>query len=248
MLKHWIAWVTGSALAAAVAIGGGAFGWGLSSWLYAGLFIWLGVLVAGFQAWVSLHAAFESQRRRLQADWEGEKARLQNALETERGKSLRREREAEAKRRPKLSIVFDEKNQQCVRWSSGAEIFSVGIQNDGDVQADGVRLVLEDIFPSRPELLNQHFAKDKVDEFRVSPTPGRPALYVDILQQSQHAIHGFLQTVLLQRSKQIKPGTSKLILTLRLHAVEETEPFILEFNPDHRGSLRPKVVKPQAAT
>ena len=104
-------------MAAAVTIGINAAGLSIPKRLYAAIFVWIGVMVAGYRAWASLHAAWE----------------------THRDKASRLAREAEAVPRPILSLHFDPSDPQCVRNGHGTETFWVGVKNEGTVRAEDVR-------------------------------------------------------------------------------------------------------------
>jgi hypothetical protein len=235
--RHWVSFVTSGTLAAVAILTTNVFGLHISPWLFAAVFIWIGAMVAGFQAWNDTHHEGQQVATDLRATRD-ERDRQIVALRAELD-TARRELQAKPSG-PKLALRFDSGDPLCVSTEGGDETFRVQVVNDGDTRATDVRVVLDSVEPVLPALLNGrfHVMKTEVESFDVSPSRGRPPVYVDVLFQRQHAAQGFIQVLRLKGAQWLEPVPT-LRLVLRLEADAPTEPLEMRFVADARRSLRP---------
>ena len=177
LLRHWADFITGGFVAAVVAVATGALGVRVSGWQFAGIFLWCGVLIAGFKAWQERHlaaldatanldvaradrdrASVEHERTLASVRSEHERTLTATRADLDECRSALRSKPSG----PKLSLQFDPLDPRCVAVEGGDETFRVKVVNDGDTRASSVSVVLSDVIPNRTDILNQHFRAMRV--------------------------------------------------------------------------------------
>lgn len=240
LLHHWFAFITGGAAAAIAVLVTNALGFQIDRWVFVGVFVWVGIIVAGFKAWDERHreviqgaadlAAARADRSREIVEHERALAALRADLDDCR--SAARSKPSG----PRLSLRFDPGDPQCVSTEGGDETFRVKVVNEGDTRATNVSVVLSELHPGRPGLVHQRFhvmKRDDLDVFDVSP---RVPVYLDVLYQRQHNSYGHTQIFRLKGAPWFT-DVADVTAVLRLEAEVPTEPLELRFKAGDRRRM-----------
>jgi hypothetical protein len=241
LIHHWSAFLTGGVAAGALTLLTNALGVQVERWQFWAVFVWFGLMVAGFQAWKERHGealrfaterdALKTERDHVAAEHERALLALRSDLDDCRH-ALR-----EKPSGPKLALRFDADDPNCASMDGGAETFRVKVVNDGDSRASEVGVVLSEMRPMRAPLINQRLPvmkQGEVTSFDVSP---RVPVYVDVLYQRPHSGYGHTQ-ILRVKGAQWLDSIDEIAVVLRLEAPVPTEPLELRFAAGDQRRMR----------
>ncbi len=219
LARRWVTLLTGTILAAGAVVLEKALDVAISGDVWALVFLWLGGMIASFQAWSEENAK----------TW-ALKQKVETLTEQVDSKPIG----------PQLRLAFDSEDPLCVWNEGGEERIRVQVFNEGDRRADDVSVVLDQVFPETPKMLNQGFAeiKKQQETFSVSPNRNRPPVYVDVLTQRPHAAQGHLKRLAIRNAPWFPPNTSRVELVPRIEAEVEAEPLKLSFKEEKNSKLR----------